>query len=78
MLVRSPISIDSWSARATAPYQMLAAAPIVTAPDDDGRRRHERLVVDLRGTEGQFCDVVVGHAVLLRSARSPLSLAVRR
>jgi hypothetical protein len=28
----SPISIVSWSARATAPYQMLARGPIVTAP----------------------------------------------
>ena len=31
-LERSPISIVSWSARATAPYQMLDSAPIVTAP----------------------------------------------
>ena len=32
MLERSPISIVAWSARATAPYQMLDSGPMVTAP----------------------------------------------
>ena len=45
----SPISIVSASARATAPYQMLELRAHGHRAHDDRRRRHEGLVVDLRG-----------------------------